>query len=157
MELIKPTRVLWTRYSALLNGLTRSAFVFLFVYTASAKLFEFNSFRDVLFLSPLIGKYAGFYAWAVPIIELIVVGLLLYKRTEKAGTYACFFLMVLFSCYIAYMLLTEKNLPCSCGGVLRSMSWPEHLVFNLALALLALVNILVFYNGLPRGGEAYPK
>jgi putative oxidoreductase len=157
MELEKPIRLQGARYKSLLNLLTRSAFVFLFVYTASAKLFEFTSFRDVLFLSPLIGRYAGFYALAVPTIELIAVGLLLYKGTEKAGMYSCFFLMVLFSCYIGYMLLTENNLPCSCGGVLRSMSWPEHLVFNLALALLALVNILVFYNGLPRGGEAYPK
>lgn len=37
------------------------------------------------------------------------------------------------------------NIPCSCGGILESLGWREHLYFNLAfiaLAVLALINTL---------------
>jgi len=29
------------------------------------------------------------------------------------------------------MVITDDNLPCSCGGVIQQLSWTQHIVFNL--------------------------
>jgi hypothetical protein len=137
-----------------INVISRSAFIFLFVYTASAKFFEFTAFKNVLSQSPLIGSVAATVAWVLPILELGAAGLLVFRKTKKAGMYMSMGLMVIFSVYIFYMLLFVPHLPCSCGGVIRTMSWSEHLVFNAFFIGLAVLNILTAYQTLPiRGNE----
>jgi hypothetical protein len=137
-----------------INVISRSAFIFLFVYTASAKFIEFTAFKSVLSQSPLIGSMAPIVAWILPVVELGAAGLLVFRRTEKAGTYLSMGLMIIFSSYIFYMLLFVPHLPCSCGGVIRTMSWSQHLVFNVFFIGLAVLNILTAYQTLPiRGNE----
>jgi putative oxidoreductase len=51
--------------------------------------------------------------------------------------------MLLFTFYILYMLLFEKHLPCSCGGVLKEMTWKQHLVFNLFFTAIAFTGLKI--------------
>ncbi|MFT4024585.1 MAG: hypothetical protein QM664_12470 [Flavihumibacter sp.] len=113
-------------------------FIFLFVYTAGSKWMDYARFKWVLEDSPLLAPFSSIIARGLPAVELLVAGLLLFPRTRKQGLLFTTILMGLFSFYIGYMLLTASSLPCSCGGVLRSMNWSQHLVFNLFLFLLAL-------------------
>ncbi len=69
-------------------------------------------------------------AWAVPLTEIAVVLLLLFSRTRIPGLVASLFLLLLFTGYIAVMLVGDYDLPCQCGGVVSKLSWPQHLVFN---------------------------
>jgi hypothetical protein len=119
-----------------------SLFIFLFVYTAVSKLFQFELFQSTLYKSPLIGERAGFIAYSLPVIELFVAALLFFNRTLNFGFYLSFLLMVLFTAYISYMLLFEKNLPCSCGGILYILTWRQHLIFNCLFTGLAFIGIL---------------
>ena len=118
--------------------------IFLFTYTAVSKLADYSKFKAVLGESPLIHKGAGTIAWLLPATELIVVLLLFFERTRKAGLYTSLLLLVLFTLYLLYMILFVADLPCSCGGVLSKMSWQQHAWFNLffigvnVLALIAL-------------------
>src|SRR5882724_9731308 len=105
--------------------------VFLFVYTATSKLFHLNVFQFQLNRYPWIRHVATTLVWAVPVIELAAAGLLLARRVRRIGFYVSFILMMLFTLYLALMLGSEKHLPCSCGGVIAWMSWRQHLVFNL--------------------------
>jgi hypothetical protein len=55
--------------------------------------------------------------------------------------------MAAFTGYIGFMLLSNIELPCSCGGVISSLSWKNHLVFNILFLLLASVG---YYLSRPR-------
>lgn len=118
-----------------------SLFILLFVYTAVSKWLDYRSFQNVLSQSPLIGSFAPVVAWLLPLLELSIAGLLFFESTRKAGFYATGSLMILFTGYIGYMLLFSNQLPCSCGGVLKYLSWRAHLGFNIGWILLAAIGL----------------
>jgi hypothetical protein len=68
---------------------------------------------------------------------LIIAALLVVPAFRLAGLYAFFSLMSLFTIYIAVMLLSGSDIPCSCGGVLEEMSWGTHIVFNCVFVALS--------------------
>jgi len=120
-----------------------SLLVFLFVYAALSKLLEPGKFRYQLAQSPFLTRIAWFVVWAIPLGELLISIALIIKRTRTAGLYLSLFLMLLFTGYIFMMLRYSPYLPCSCGGILSSMSWRQHFVFNLAFTALSLLGIVL--------------
>jgi hypothetical protein len=116
-------------------------FILLFVYTSLSKFSEFNVFQLVLRSSPLIGDNYNIVAWGVPISELCIAILLFIPSTRLHGFYSALALMTLFTIYIGYMLLFTPKLPCSCGGVLKQMTWGQHFAFNLFFVFIAIVGI----------------
>jgi hypothetical protein len=113
----------------------------LFVYTAVAKLTDYSNFRFSLTESPFIAPYAGLLAWSIPGSELLIAIMLMLPAYRLAGLYASFVLLFLFTIYIAAMLMTGAEMPCSCGGVLEELSWPAHVVFNSVYVLLSALAI----------------
>jgi uncharacterized membrane protein YphA (DoxX/SURF4 family) len=109
----------------------------LFVYAATSKLFDYYNFQFGLSESPFIAPFAPILSWAVPAGELIIAGMLVIPALRLAGLYASFLLMSLFTIYIAAMLLSGSDIPCSCGGILEDMSWSAHIVFNGTFVVLA--------------------
>jgi cation transport ATPase len=116
--------------------------VFLFVYTATAKLFQFNLFQFQLDSFPWIQHIATTLVWVVPVLELAAAGLLLARRARRIGFYVSLALMVLFTSYISLMLGSGKHLPCSCGGVVGWMTWRQHLVFNLVFIGVTIAGLV---------------
>jgi hypothetical protein len=116
-------------------------FILLFLYTALSKLGEFAVFRHFLRSSPLIARNAGIMAVLIPAGEILVALLLFLPATRKQGMLASLALMLVFTAYLTYMLLFVPRLPCSCGGVISRLSWQQHLVFNIALTMLAMLGI----------------
>jgi uncharacterized membrane protein YphA (DoxX/SURF4 family) len=118
-------------------------FILLFVYAAVSKLSDVEQFRVQIGNSPLLNDLAGIIAWFIPSVEIIVAAMLSVTRTRLAGLYAAFSLMVMFTAYIIAILNFAAHVPCSCGGVLEKLGWTEHLIFNIAFVLLALVGIVI--------------
>jgi hypothetical protein len=116
-------------------------FILLFVYTATSKLIWVNDLKTVLIKYPLIGDFSNTVAWGLPIVELIVSLLLLIPATRLKGLLASFVLMSGFTLYLIYMLSFAENLPCTCGGMLQKLSWPQHLILNILYIILSLVGI----------------
>tara|TARA_R100000353_G_scaffold175198_2_gene144930 strand:- start:32872 stop:34332 length:1461 start_codon:yes stop_codon:yes gene_type:complete len=114
-----------------------------FVYAAISKLLDFETFSFQLAQSPLISAYAGIIAWLVPGIELVIAVLLLIPKLKKIAFYATFTIMVMFTAYIFIILNFSDYIPCSCGGILETMSWTQHLIFNILLILVAGVVLLL--------------
>ena len=133
--------------------LISSLFILLFVYTALSKLYNFHSFKTVLVASPLIGDKAGWIAWAVPISELIAALLLFFPKTKLVGLCASLVLMSVFTIYLAYMIIFEPHLPCTCGGVIQQMSWKQHLIFNVVFTILAFLGIRLKRKSLSKNHE----
>jgi hypothetical protein len=118
-------------------------FIFLFVYTALSKLNTLPQFRAVLQQSPLLSNRSQFFSLAIPVTEIVISLLLLFPRSRSWGLYGAFALMLTFTLYITYMINYTPQLPCSCGGVLKQLTWQQHLVFNIVFTLLSLTGILL--------------
>lgn len=116
-------------------------FILLFTYAAVSKLIEFEDFQTQLGQSPLLGAFASPISYAVIGIELLISLLLAIGRTRLYALYASFCLMVMFTTYIIIILNFTSFTPCSCGGVLESMGWTEHLIFNVVFIMLAAVGV----------------
>ena len=125
-----------------LNAITSYVIIFLFTYTSVSKLIDHVAFESTLLQSPVIRHYAIFASWFIPVIELFVVALLLFQRSRQVGLLASLALMISFTVYIGYMLLFIPHLPCSCGGVLQQLSWPNHILFNIAFIILIIAALL---------------
>ena len=123
------------------TNIISALFILLFVYTATTKLIEHENFRAVLSQSPLIAINATILSWVLPFLELFTATLLFIPTMKKWGFASSLTLMFLFTCYIAYMILFARDLPCSCGGVVSAMTWPEHLIFNIFFTALAGIGL----------------
>ena len=116
-------------------------FIVLFLYAAGSKLMEYNKFVGQIGKSPLLTDYAGWIAWLVPLIEIVIAVMLIVPKTRLTGMYAAFGMMVIFTFYIIVILTISRELPCSCGGILSMLGWKEHLVFNIWFVLLGFAGI----------------
>ncbi|MBK5214929.1 MAG: hypothetical protein JJE55_14880 [Flavobacteriaceae bacterium] len=116
-------------------------FVLLFLYAATSKLLDFETFTVQLAQSPLLSAYAGIIAWLIPGIEIAIAILLMVPKFRTLALYAAFTLMVMFTAYIYIILNLSDFIPCSCGGVLEKLSWRQHLIFNVVFIVLAAVAI----------------
>lgn len=119
------------------------SFILLFVYAGVAKLLDVEKFRIQIGQSPLLTDIAGFIAWFIPGTEICVSIMLISSRFRLAGLLGAFGLMVLFTAYIISILQFSDYIPCSCGGVLQSLGWAEHLLFNILFILIAVVGIVL--------------
>lgn len=120
-----------------------SLYVLLFIYAATSKLLDYDTFLLQMSKSPLITDFAWLLVWLVPGLEILIVILLLIPRTVKAGLYSALVLMMFFTVYIFCILNYSQEIPCSCGGVLEVMSWDTHLLFNGVFILLAMAAIFL--------------
>src|SRR5436190_18401832 len=128
-------------------------FILLFVYAATSKLIDYQKFRVQLGQSPMLTAFAGWVAWIIPSVEIIIAIMLALPRLRLTALYAAFSLMVMFTAYIIAITKFSEYVPCSCGGVLQNMSWNQHLLFNIGLVLLGLAGILLHSDTSARKAE----
>ena len=120
--------------------LCNTLLILLWVYTAASKLMDIAEFKRQLYSQNFTRAFAHVLLWLIPSIELIAAILLLYKNTRLVGLILSILLMALFTGYIALVLFGYYDrVPCSCGGVLKSLGWHTHLWFNLFFLLISLL------------------
>jgi hypothetical protein len=119
--------------------------VFLFVYAAVSKFANWTTFVSDMNNQPFPSFLKPILVWAVPLTELTIAALLIFDTTRLAGLYASLVLMIAFSFYTVVVLLHFFTyVPCSCGGIIKNLSWGQHLVFNLFFVLIAFIAILKY-------------
>jgi uncharacterized membrane protein YphA (DoxX/SURF4 family) len=116
-------------------------YTILFLYTGINKLLEYEVFKENLSETPLVGRIASSIALGLPLLEILVTIMLIIPRWRIIGLYAALALMAIFTTYVIAILLFDKKLPCSCGGIIQQLSWQEHLLFNITFILIALWGI----------------
>ncbi len=130
----------------LLIEIFASLIIILFIYAGLSKLMDYKNFSIELERSPYLSFMAGFVAWSIPLLEIIIAILLAFRKTRILGFYSAFTLMMLFTGYIYSMLKYSPSLPCSCGGILASMSWQQHLYFNIIFVIISAAGVLLSYS-----------
>lgn len=119
-------------------------YILLFVYAATSKLADFENFRVQIGQSPMLSSFADWISFAVIFLEYSIATMLVFLRFRLVGLYLSFLLMVMFTTYIVIILTYASYVPCSCGGILEKMGWSEHLYFNIAFVLLAVIALLLY-------------
>ncbi|MCY0976860.1 tellurium resistance protein TerC [Chryseobacterium wangxinyae] len=118
-------------------------FVLLFCYAAISKMLDFENFQVQIGQSPLLSAYAGFISYAVIILEIVIVILLIFPRSNLFGLYASTALMSAFTIYIFLILNYSEFVPCSCGGILEKMGWTEHFIFNILCVIMGGLSVFI--------------
>lgn len=126
---------------AVIADVVTYSFIVLFIYTATSKIQSFSSFKLVLSKSALIGEYNVLVAWVVPSAEIVISALLIFPGTRKAGLLFTLAIMLVFTTYLIYMVNSGSQLICTCGGVLSSLTWQQHIWFNAVFILLAVTGL----------------
>lgn len=118
--------------------------VLLFAYTGLSKLLDFESFRGQMLNQPLPQAIRSLLVWAVPLAELVTVGLLVIKPFRLMGLVSSLLLMTGFTLYVGLVLSDAFDyVPCSCGGIMESLSWEAHLIVNILFLLMALTGFIL--------------
>lgn len=90
-------------------------------------------------------------SWLVPVSELAIALVIIIPQAQRIGLYLFTIMMSIFTLYIASMLLWAEKRPCHCGGAISSLTWEQHLAFNIGFILLSIVAIYLHktYNRKP--------
>jgi hypothetical protein len=117
----------------------------LFLYTAFSKLMEFRHFSKEMTNQEISRILIPYLIYGLPPVEVIIGLMLLVPRFRLYGLGLSSLLMALFSGYVALVTFHfYKRVPCSCAGVFKLMSWPQHLVFNVFFTALALTGVRLY-------------
>jgi putative oxidoreductase len=118
--------------------------ILLFLYTGVIKFLDFKVFIHDMDNQPFPNWMTPYLVWTIPTIEIIISIALLFNNTRKPGLWAACILMSLFSIYTAAVLLHFfDRVPCSCGGVIKNLTWKQHLLFNLFFEGISIAGILL--------------
>ena len=118
--------------------------IMLFLYASISKFLDFQRFIGEMNNQPFPNSWTPFLVWTVPSFEIAISLVLIFESTRMVGLIASLVLMTLFTIYTAVILLHFFDyVPCSCGGVIRKLSWPQHLVFNLFFVALSVIGIIL--------------
>lgn len=129
--------------NSLIIDIVTILFTILFIYTGISKLMDYSIFKEQLADSPILSPVATPISILLPWTEFAIVALLLVPKWRLKGLIAAFVLMIAFTLYIIGILSFSENLPCSCGGVLAEMNWPQHIAFNGLFIIMALIGIIL--------------
>lgn len=116
----------------------------MFFYASLSKLSDYalNLYQMKSQIFPV--WMAMILAWLIPVIELFVALGLLFRPIRLRAFYAAFALLLLFSIYIVIAMSGAfGRIPCSCGGILKNMTYWNHLIFNLTFMFLAVLGIAI--------------
>ncbi len=106
--------------------------VLLFTYTAFSKWMDMTGFTRDMHNQPFPRWMGDGLVLGLPVLEMGIAVLLLFEPTRLTGLRVAWVLMGLFTLYTLLVLAHVFNrIPCSCGGVIKLLSWKQHLVFNL--------------------------
>jgi len=119
----------------------------LFFYAAFSKLMDYDKSVEEMRNQIFSVTIANILTWLIPTIEATLTFLLLFPNTIKIALWASLFLLSAFTIYIGVVMTgVFGRIPCSCGGILKNMSYDTHLFFNLFFIGISIIGISLEYN-----------
>jgi uncharacterized membrane protein YphA (DoxX/SURF4 family) len=118
--------------------------ILLFVYASLSKFLDWHTFKGEMGHQPLPHSLTRLLVWIVPFSEIAISVSVIFERSRLLGFYASVVLMGVFSVYTAVVLMRLLPfIPCSCGGVIKRLTWPQHLVLNLSFTALSVYGVIL--------------
>jgi len=117
-------------------------FTSMFIYAAVSKLMNYRIFILQMDRQPFPDRYTLFLVWGVLVSEILAAVMMMTLSLRRIGLFLATAMMV---CFTAYIILVKLNyygvIPCSCGGVIASFTWTQHLFFNLFFIAIGIIGI----------------
>lgn len=114
------------------------------LYASFSKYFDFAGFQRAMHNQPFPSWLREVLVVILPPTEIIAAILMAVDKTRIAGLTAAIALMTVFTLYIIAILFhLFPMVPCTCGGIIRLMSWSQHLLFNLFFIAIAIVALKI--------------
>ena len=132
--------------SVIFNNVSKFLLILLFVYAGSSKLLGHALFVSQLSQVEFLKSFATFISFSLPVLEIVTALFIAFEQTQIAGLWLASLLMTLFTIYVAGMLILKSSLPCTCGGIISSMNWQQHLLFNIFFMLLSWDALYHYYK-----------
>ncbi len=121
-----------------------SLLILLYLYTGLTQLLSFKFFYGNIFNQPVFQWSKPILVYFIPAAQLLIAAGLYFERTRKPALWASLGLLTMFTVYILLIIMNAlARVPCSCGGVISSFTWPQHLVFNLFFLLLNVIALVL--------------
>lgn len=118
--------------------------ILLFLYASMSKFMDFYTFTGEMLNQPLPHYLTRFLIWFIPITEIVLCLLLLFERTRLLGLYGSLGFMSLFTIYSIIIVLNFfGRIPCSCGGVIKRLTWRQHIILNLFFVAVSISGIIL--------------
>ncbi|MBO9200968.1 MULTISPECIES: MauE/DoxX family redox-associated membrane protein [Niastella] len=119
-----------------------SLLILLFLYASVSKWLAFRTFIGDMNNQPFPNWMTPYLVWSIPFIEVLIAIGLIFEKTRVPALYASLVLMMAFTIYtVAVLCHAFLYIPCSCGGVIKKLTWPQHLVFNLFFVGISILGI----------------
>lgn len=133
------------KLKAILTEVAAVVLCVVYSYTAYQKIVGHAGFVMHFKQVPLFGNFPTLSAITIPALEILIVLLLIVQnsRLKRIGFSLSMVLLMLFTVYLGMMKLFASKLPCSCGGFISSLTFGEHIVFNLFLLTLSIVGFIL--------------
>ncbi|ALL05761.1 hypothetical protein AQ505_09810 [Pedobacter sp. PACM 27299] len=81
-------------------------------------------------------------AWLIPAVEILISMLLIIPKTRRYGLVSSLLIMIAFTSYLIYMISYGGPKTCGCGGVIQSLTWVQHIWFNISFIFLAGIALM---------------
>lgn len=115
---------------------------------------DFGQFKGQMDKQTIPRWLAQLLTYILPETEIIASLLLIMPKTRLIGFYVAFILMLLFTGYAGLVLANYfGRVPCSCGGILKTLSWKTHFLFNLFFLILTVAGITIIYRERRQAGN----
>jgi len=121
-----------------------SLIMVLFLYTAASKLIDFRGFAAAMRNQVFPNRFVPALIIILPTIEILTSVALIFEKSRILGLLSSVSLMTIFTLYVGMVMMHFfHRVPCSCGGVIKHMSWGLHLGLNLFYLMISLVGLIL--------------
>ncbi|QRY56316.1 MauE/DoxX family redox-associated membrane protein [Sphingobacterium siyangense] len=133
-------------------------YAFMYMYTGWAKFMNLSSFIRGNSKIPYLGQYAKLIGYGIPTLEIVLAILLIvpFYAVKRFALSASTLLMGVFTLYLSLMVRFADKKLCHCGGVIESMGWKAHIVFNLIwliAGIFALIKTKIIHSKIQKNGK----
>lgn len=112
----------------------------LFMYASVSKYIAFETFIDDMHKQPFPNWFSTMLVYVLPPLEILICVSFIFDKTRMAGIVSSFILMTLFTVYAAIIYFgIYPHTPCSCGGIIRHLTWGQHLSLNSFYTIVAFI------------------
>ena len=119
----------------------------LFSYATMSKAMDFKNFRDQLTQAPGMQRLGEIVAYLIIALMTVTVLILCYRPFRFSGLFLAFGILTVFTAYNGFILMDNKNLPCTCIGLFEKLAWKDNLLLNAGLMVTAITGIITMRTG----------
>ena len=120
----------------------RLSLMLIFSYSGFFKVQNFTEFKTGLLKTGIFSQ-AWLHTSALTIVGAEVLICILLLKWPKTGVWGCFMASIGFTAYISYLYQNNVYSECGCGGILNTLSYPNHMVFNISMIVASALYLLV--------------